>query len=206
MKSIEEVLPLLQTPQNIFIVAHHKPDGDAIGSTLGLMHYFHLRGHVANVVMPSAAPHFLDWMPGAGSVIDFEKEEGLALDLLKDATLIFILDLNDLSRTKTMEEALKAATVPRILIDHHLFPKDQFAIGISDSTKSSTCEMVYDFIKMSGDLKLINLDIAACLYTGTMTDTGSFRFTSTTAGRPLYDRPFPGTGPRPRHHPQCRLR
>jgi len=182
MRSIQEALPLLKDPKKIFITTHHKPDGDALGSTLGLYHYLIQLGHKATVVVPSEAPDFLMWLPGIDTVLNYESEPKQCQKILTEADLIFCLDFNRLDRIKTMEQSLRAATQPRILIDHHLQPDETaFAYGISDAAKSSTCELVYDFIQLAGGSSYINNDIAQCLYTGLMTDTGSFRFPATTA-------------------------
>ncbi len=180
MKPILEALPLLQSPKKIFITTHHKPDGDAIGSMLGLYHYLKLKGHQATPVAPSSVPDFLLWMPGVEAVIDYEEQPEAAVAALNEADLIFCLDFNAYDRVKGLQAGLDAATQPKVLIDHHMFPKPVWDYGMSEPDKSSTCEMVYDFINLSGDNTLINLDIATCLYTGTMTDTGSFRYPITT--------------------------
>lgn len=180
MRPIQEALPLLETPKNIFIICHTKPDGDAAGSTLGLKHYLDLKGHTTSLIVPSELPDFLHFLPGANTVIDATASMSKALAALAAADLIFCLDFNNFSRTKVMEQPLAAATQPKILIDHHMFPADVWDYGMSEPEKSSTCEMVYDFINLCGDNELINLDIAQCLYTGMMTDSGSFRFSATT--------------------------
>ena len=161
---------------------HQKPDGDVMGSTLGLFHFLTQFGHIATVISPTNWAQFLNWMPGVKDVVDFDKNNELAIGLLNEADWIFCLDFNALGRTKNMEQALEAAQGQRILIDHHREPAvEKFAYGISDVSKSSTCEMVYDFIVASGHQDKINENVAVCLYTGVMTDTGSFRFPSTTA-------------------------
>ncbi len=181
MLPIEEIFPLLSTPKRIFITTHHKPDGDAIGSMLGLYHYLVAKGHNVTPVSPSEIPEFLMWMPGVDKVVNYEAESKNAEKALADADIIFCLDFNDFSRTKHLTTHLEAATQPKVMIDHHLLPKTVWDYAMSDATKSSTCEMVYDFINLCGDNAMINMDIAACLYTGVMTDTGSFRFPATTA-------------------------
>lgn len=182
MNSITEALPLLEAPKKIWITTHHKPDGDALGSTLGLYHYLLQKGHRPVVVSPSEVPDFLSWLPGIDTVLNFESEPKQCLKLLQEADLIFCLDFSRLDRIKAMEEHLRQAVQPKILIDHHLNPdRDAFAYGMSEPDKSSTCEMVYDFIKLAGDGELISNEVAQCLYTGVMTDTGSFRFPITTA-------------------------
>jgi phosphoesterase RecJ-like protein len=181
MKAIQDILPLLQSPRKLFITTHHKPDGDAIGSMLALTHYLLKKGHDVSPVSPSEVPDFLAWMPGIEMVLNHEAESKEVARRLSEADYVFCLDFNDLSRVKTMEALLTAASQPRVLIDHHMFPKPVFEYGISIPEKSSTCEMVYDFINMCGDNALIDTTIGACIYTGVMTDTGSFRFPATTA-------------------------
>jgi phosphoesterase RecJ-like protein len=181
MKPMSEALPLLQTPRKIFITCHHKPDGDAIGSMLGLYHFLIRSGHQVTPVAPSEVPDFLHWMPGVPYIINAEEYPDAAANAMRSSELIFCLDFNDYSRTKTLEPLLEAASQPKILIDHHMFPKPVWDFGTSIPEKSSTCEMVYDFINQAGGNDLIDLDIATCLYTGLMTDTGSFRFPIATA-------------------------
>ena len=181
MHPIQDAFPLLQTPRKIFITTHHKPDGDAIGSMLGLYHYLVKKGHSVTPVSPGEIPDFLEWMPGAANMLNFETQPKEALLALQEAELIFCLDFNDYNRTKHLETALAAATQPKILIDHHLFPKPYWDYGMSIPEKSSTGEMVFDFINLMNDNDLIDSDIAECLYTGVMTDTGSFRFPVTNA-------------------------
>ena len=182
MKSITDLLPLLQEPKKIFITTHHKPDGDALGSTLGLYHYLKALGHAPTVVSPSEVPDFLTWMPGIDTVLNFESEPKQCLKILAEADLIFCLDFSRFDRIKLMEEPLRSATQPKVLIDHHLQPDlDSFTYGMSEPQKSSTCEMVYDFIQLSHQQEHISIEVAQCLYTGLMTDTGSFRFPIATA-------------------------
>ena len=181
MRPIQDAFPLLETPKKIFITTHHKPDGDAIGSMLGLYHYLVNKWHKVTPVSPCEIPDFLAWMPGVNVMLDYEAQQQESLAALKSADLIFCLDFNDYNRTKHLEQPLAEATQPKILLDHHLFPKPVWDYGTSLPEKSSTCEMVYDFINQCGDNALIDLDIAACLYTGLMTDTGSFKFPITSA-------------------------
>lgn len=182
MQPIQEFYPQLIQPKKVVITAHQKPDGDAMGSSLGLYHFLIQLGHQVTFISPTNWADFLDWMPGSKSVIDFEKFKEKSIGIINAADIIFCLDFNVLHRTKHMENYLAAANCTKILIDHHQQPQEEaFTYGISNTGKSSTCEMVYDFIVESGHSDKINLDVAACLYTGVMTDTGSFRFPSTTA-------------------------
>jgi len=181
MRSIQDAFPLLQTPKKIFITTHHKPDGDAIGSMLGLYHYLVKKGHMVTPVSPGEIPDFLEWMPGADQMLNYEDSPEASLTALTTCDLIFCVDFNDFSRTKHLTEALALATQPKILIDHHLLPAAVWDYGMSIPEKSSTCEMVYDFICMCGDKAKLDLNMAECLYTGVMTDTGSFKFPVTSA-------------------------
>jgi bifunctional oligoribonuclease and PAP phosphatase NrnA len=181
MQPISNIYTEITAPKNIVITMHQKPDGDAMGSTLGLWHFFTLLGHSATVISPTNWAENLNWMPGTKMVVDFERDIEKSTELIHAADYIFCLDFNTLSRTKNMETVLGEALGQRVLIDHHREPQvEKFAFGVSDTNKSSTCEMVYDFIVSSPNADKINIDIAQCLYTGVMTDTGSFRFPSTT--------------------------
>jgi phosphoesterase RecJ-like protein len=149
---------------------------------LALAHFLKQFGHSVTVISPTNWANFLAWMPGCKEVLDYEAPNDKANIVLDAADWIFCLDFNTLNRTKRMEEKLMAAKAEKILIDHHREPQTEvFAYGISDITKSSTAEMVYDFITASGHQDKITKDIAECIYAGVMTDTGSFRFASTTA-------------------------
>lgn len=161
---------------------HQKPDADAMGSSLGLYHFLVRLGHQVTVISPTNWAEWLKWMKGAERAIDYELNAAKANVILNEVDWIFCLDFNALFRTRHMAEQLGRSKATRILIDHHQHPEVKcFQYGISDTSKSSTCEMVYDFIKGSGHGDLINLEIAECLYAGTMADTGSFRFSSATA-------------------------
>jgi phosphoesterase RecJ-like protein len=181
MLPVEDAFELLQTPGKIFLTTHHKPDGDAIGSMLAMQRYLNKRGHQATAVSPGEIPQFLEWMPGTGTMLNYEAQPEESLKALDACDLVICLDFNDFTRTKHLTSFLEASDKPKILIDHHLFPKDVWDYGWSIPAKSSTCEMVYDFIMAHGGAEWLDLDIAACLYTGVMTDTGCFRFPATTA-------------------------
>ena len=181
MRPVQDAFPLLQTPKKIFITTHHKPDGDAIGSMLGLYHYLIKKGHSVTAASPGELPDFLMWIPGVSTMLNYESEPKDVLQALRECDIIFGLDFNGFGRTKHLEKALTEALQPKILIDHHLQPEPVWDYGMSIPEKSSTAEMVYDFINMNNDNSFIDKDIAACIYTGVMTDTGSFRFPVTTA-------------------------
>ncbi len=182
MQPITELIPLLQTPRKIVIVMHQKPDADAMGSSLGLYHVLVSIGHQVTVISPTNWADWLGWMPGAGGVIDYEFSTVKGNEILNQADWIFCLDFNILHRTRKMSEPIAKAPGIRILIDHHQQPqKEVFTYGISDTSKSSASEMVFDFIESAGLGTKINTAVAKCLYAGVMTDTGSFRFSSASA-------------------------
>lgn len=182
MQKIENIFPLLTAPQKVVITMHQKPDADAMGSSLGLLQVLKQIGHDVTVISPTNWAAFLNWMPGCGAVIDYEAKTTEANEIIGGADWIFCLDFNTLVRTRKMEEPIKNAPGVRVLIDHHQQPQTEvFGYGISNTAKSSTAEMVYDFIVQAGYESMINDECAQCLYAGVMTDTGSFRFPSTTA-------------------------
>ena len=161
---------------------HQKPDADAMGSTLGLWHFLQQLGHEVQVVSPTNWARWLNWMEGTAVVIDYELDKAAGDGFIDKADWIFCLDHNHFNRTKTMAPKLAASGAVKILIDHHREPDEKsFQYGVSNMQKSSTCEMIYDFITGSGHRNLINNTIAECLYAGVVADTGSFRFSSTHA-------------------------
>jgi len=183
MIGIDQLYPLLQQHRKIVITTHQKPDPDAMGSSLGLYHLLVQLHHQVQVISPTNWAAFLNWMPGCDKVLDFETQTEKATTFLNEADWIFCLDFNALNRVKKMARALEVSPAKKILIDHHREPQTEvFTWGISDIQKSSTSEMIYDFICGSGYKDLINDPIMRCLYAGVMGDTGSFRFASATAG------------------------
>ncbi len=180
MKPIQEIYPLLNTPRNVVVTMHQKPDPDAMGSALGLAAVLAQLGHEVTVISPTNWPDFLKWMSGSKAVIDYEAAREKANTALDKAEWIFCLDFNALYRTKHMAAKLSELNCIKILIDHHEQPETEaFDYGISLTAKSSTSEMVYDLIRASGNEHLINENVAACLYAGVIGDTGSFRFPAT---------------------------
>ena len=179
-ETIEAVKELLSQPQKIVIVPHKNPDGDAIGSTLALWHFLKNRGQESVIIVPNDFPKFLKWMPGCDSILNFERENTQAKAKIEEASVIFTLDFNHLGRIGQMQSYLEEASATFVMIDHHQAPSDYAKIMYSDVNMSSTCEMVYNLIESVAGLEHITSAMASCLYTGIMTDTGSFKFRSTT--------------------------
>lgn len=171
---------LLKKSNNIVIVTHYNPDGDAMGSSLALYNYLIKTNKNVTVITPNEYPEFLHWLSGNKKVVQYSKQSKKATSIIQKSDLIFTLDFNNYSRLEGLGEVLKLATAKKILIDHHQQPDDYATLYYHDVAACSTCELLYEFICGLGGKKLIDKTIAACLYTGIMTDTGSFRFDSVT--------------------------
>lgn len=181
-QKIQAARALISAADDIVIVAHQNPDGDAIGSSLGLYFYLKsLRKKRLTVMMPNDFPDFLKWIPGVDDIQIFESNSEQHTETLKNADLIFTLDFNTLSRVSKMESALRGALGDFIMIDHHQAPDDYAKVTFSDVKMSSTSELVYHFIRNIDASFQFEKEIATCLYTGIMTDTGSFRYATTSA-------------------------
>lgn len=176
----KEIHQLLEKPAKIVLVGHQNPDGDAIGSTLGLAIYLQQYGHQVQVIVPNDFPQFLKWLPQAENILIYESKTDDAKHFIADADILFILDFNATHRAGKVNEALNDFRGIKVMIDHHQQPSDYADLVISDTSMSSTCEMVYHFIG-SKNPNAVNRDIATCLYLGIMTDTGSFKFSITTS-------------------------
>ena len=169
----------LETPQKAVIIPHKNPDGDALGSTLALLHFLIQNKHEAVVIAPNEYPDFLNWLPGQEAVLKYNRNPKDVRYKIESATLIFTLDFNHLSRIGDLEPLVQKAKADKIMIDHHESPDNYATLMYSDVSMSSTCEMVYNIIK-DMDPNGFTPDISECLYTGIMTDTGSFRYPATT--------------------------
>jgi phosphoesterase RecJ-like protein len=172
---------LLATSKKIAIIPHRSPDGDAMGSTLALYHFLLKLNHQPTVIAPNEFPNFLAWLPGAENVLIYEKEKDSSMHVLLNAELVFLLDFNALYRTGEMEHVLNKLTAPMVMIDHHQQPDGFAQYTYSNTAFGSTCEMIYNFISFLDRKDCIDKTIATCIYTGITTDSGSFRFPSTTS-------------------------
>lgn len=181
-ETIARLRGLMEHPRTVVITTHHKPDGDALGSSLGLMHVLRRCGHRVQVVLPSEYPGFLNWMSGADETVDFIRSSSRAVAALEQAELVFCLDFNDPARVEAMEEALLKSQATKVLVDHHLDPKtEHFHVCISLPSQASTSEIIVHLAVVLELDHLLDRNAAECLYAGIMTDTGSFRFNSVTA-------------------------
>jgi bifunctional oligoribonuclease and PAP phosphatase NrnA len=180
---ITELNQLLATPKKITIIPHRGPDGDAMGSTLALYHFLKKLNpqHQAIVLAPNGFPDFLEWLPGAESVVIFEKNIEIGTQIIQSSDLIFTLDFSAFNRVgEEMAEILRSVNKTFVMIDHHEEPEAYAKYMYSDTSIGSTCEMIYNFIAKLGKQSLLDKTIGTCIYTGILTDSGSFRFPRTT--------------------------
>lgn len=177
-QKIDEVEELLNQYEKIVIVTHVSPDGDAIGSSLGLYHYLNDLGNEVNVIVPNSFPDFLSWMPGTKDILIYEKYPEFAQKLIAEAELIFCLDFNIPKRTYHLAPFIEAAKGKKILIDHHPEPTEFCDVMISYPQLSSTSELIFRLICRMGDFETMSYESATAIYTGMMTDTGAFTYNS----------------------------
>ena len=179
--SVAELQALLAQPRQVVITTHHKPDADALGSSLAWMGYLQQKGHHVTVITPSDYPAFLNWMTGNEEVVVYEKRQNdsQARDLIARAEVIFCLDFSALSRINELGDYIRQATGAKVLIDHHQQPEDFADISFSNPRAAATAELIFEIIRDLGDQELITKGMGEALYAGIMTDTGSFRHPST---------------------------
>ena len=177
---LTQIKNLLQPSSNVVIITHYNPDGDAIGSSLGLKHFLGAMGIDATVLVPNDFPKFLKWMPDAKKIVISEYKRKIAGEAIYNADVIFCLDFNAHHRIGILGDWLMKAKAKKILIDHHQQPEN-FDFVYSNTALPATCQMVYHFIEALDAEDLVDQNVAECLYTGILTDTGGFRFRSTSA-------------------------
>lgn len=171
----------LKTPKQIAIVPHRNPDGDALGSSLGLYHVLKQLNHNVKVISPNEFPEFISWLPESNEIKIFEKNFEVCKNFLLKSDLVFTLDFNALHRAgDQMGSYLEKLRKPFVMIDHHQMPDSYAKITVSDTSYGSTCELLYRFLQQLNLLQYINVDAATCIYTGIVTDSGSFKFIKTT--------------------------
>ncbi|MEN7549011.1 bifunctional oligoribonuclease/PAP phosphatase NrnA [Rapidithrix thailandica] len=172
----------LSNPKKIIILPHRKPDADALGSCLALSAYLRKAGHTTTVISPTDYPKFLFWMPGQKEVLIYENgKQNKAKKLIEEADLAFCLDFNELSRIEQLGELVAKAKLKKAVIDHHQGNIDFADYYLHDPKAAATAELVYDFIQLDGGSQHLDKKIAECIYAGIMTDTGSFKFPSTSS-------------------------
>ena len=179
MKEAIQIVEWIKSSEKIVITSHRSPDGDSIGSSLGLYHFIEAIGKKAQVCHPDPCPNFLNWMKGEVEIVDFDSDPEIVKTALSEADLIFCLDYNVAHRLgNEMGEVLSAATGKKVMIDHHLNPADFVDLAVSEPHVCSTSQLILELIMASGNEHLLNETIGTPLYLGIVTDTGSFRFDS----------------------------
>jgi len=179
MEKWAEIKQLLSEPKKIIITSHQSPDGDSIGSSLAMYHYLNQLGHDVQVVIPDGAADFLKWMAGFDEIKVYESESEIIDSLIAQSEMIYCLDFNSLKRLGDMGNSVQQSNAYIVNIDHHQEPEKFANFEFLDNTSSSTAQLVYEFIENLDHLSYVNKSMADCIYTGIMTDTGSFRFSST---------------------------
>jgi len=178
MENIQDLKTLLSVTRDVVITSHRNPDGDAIGSSLAVYHYLKRKGHTVQVIFPSEYPANFAWMSEADRILIHDNDPETSNAMLKKADVIFSLDYNALDRIDKMGEVIAQLDCPKILIDHHLYPENFADFILSDTTASSTCELVYDWLELMEETKMIDPIIGECMFTGILTDTGSFKYST----------------------------
>ncbi|PKR80090.1 phosphoesterase [Brumimicrobium salinarum] len=178
---LTQVQNLFLEKKNFVITAHKSPDGDSIGSSVALYHYLKKKKINVTICHPDPHPYFLDWMKGTETIINYEQTPDAVKAKLEEADVIFCLDFNTLNRIGGMSKVVENSKAEKIMIDHHLHPSDEFDINFSDPASCSTAQLIADFILCMNDEQLLDENIGEAIYTGIMTDTGSFRFSSVTS-------------------------
>ena len=166
----------LSQPLQILITTHTNPDGDAIGSSLALAFYLKKKNHRVHVMAPDPFPDFLAWMPGHEDILFFSRDQEKCISVIQQADMIIAADYNNFGRLNDAAPLVRQSKAVKVLIDHHLNASDEFDYKISISRISSTSELVYNFVEAMGDVHLLDKNIAECIYTGIITDTGSLSY------------------------------
>lgn len=165
--------------ESFVIVSHVAPDGDAIGSSLALRHFLAAYGkEKVTVIVPNEFPQFYAWMPGAEDIVLYDKETERAVGLIRDADVVFCLDFNATERTDRVAPFVSAAEGRKVMIDHHPEPQSFCEVAMSYPDMSSTSELLFRFIWQMGMTDMMTKEMAECIYTGMMTDTGAFTYNS----------------------------
>lgn len=178
---MDKIREALDNAESIVITTHKSPDGDAIGSSLALCHFLKKKGKKVTVVVPDTFPEFLYWMEGTGSIFHYDTQREESDKIISQANVIFSLDYNSLTRIADLRNPIEKSNATKIVIDHHQDPQDFADHYFVDTDSCSTCQLIYEFIEKLEELDKIDKAIGECIYCGIMTDTGSFRYPSTTS-------------------------
>ncbi|MGB0882504.1 MAG: DHH family phosphoesterase [Vicingaceae bacterium] len=178
---MDKIKAVLENANQVVITTHKSPDGDAIGSSLALCHYLKKLGKDVSVIVPDAFPTFLNWMDGSEKIVQYDEQTEVGDELVAKADIIFSLDYNGLNRIADLRNPIEKSTAIKIVIDHHQDPQEFADHYMVDTDCCSTSQLIYEFIEQLDDLEKLDKTIGECIYCGIMTDTGSFRYPSTTS-------------------------
>ena len=179
MQIYEAVVAAIKEAKSIVITAHKSPDGDSVGSSLGLYYFIQKLGLDAVICQPDPTPDYLHFLEGVDKIYNYIDQPEIVKEKMNKADLIFSLDYNATNRVgEEMQLLLEQSSAKKIMIDHHLNPEDYPEIRISETSVCSTCQLIAEVILQSGNESLLDEKIGTPLYTGILTDTGSFRFPS----------------------------
>jgi len=178
MENIKDLKNILSYPKDVVIISHRNPDGDAIGSSMAFRYFLESYGHVVKVIYPSDYPTSFAFIKGIDQCVIYDSNPPLAEELIKKADVIACLDFNSLDRIDKMGSLVADSKASKILIDHHLDPEPFADFELSETTASSTCELVYKFIQLLDEDKKLNTFISELLFIGLITDTGSFKYST----------------------------
>lgn len=177
-EKIQQVKKLIEKHDRFVILTHTSPDGDAIGSSLGLFHFLSEIEKQVTLIVPNQFPDFLSWMEGSMDIVVYEEYKEFADAAIAEAEVIFFLDFNSIKRVATLEEAVMASKAKRVMVDHHPYPEDFCDVTISYPQICSTGELIFRLICRLGHFEDINHSAAEAIYVAMMTDTGSFTYNS----------------------------
>jgi bifunctional oligoribonuclease and PAP phosphatase NrnA len=180
-KYTKELSKLFLLSKNIILICHINPDGDAIGSQLALYHYLKAQGKDVGLISPNYIQEFLKWMEGADLINIFIKERKKCRELIEKSDLIVMVDFNQSNRLGEAEDLVIASHATKVVIDHHLDPRNFADLIISDTSKCSTSELVHEIICEMNGVNFNNRHYAEALYVGIITDTGNFKYGSYTS-------------------------
>jgi len=183
-KYTKELSKLLDSSRNILIISHINPDGDAIGSQLAIYHYLGSKGRKVDMISPNNLQEFLRWMDGSDQIEVFIKNRKKCIGLIEKADLIIMVDFNQTSRLGEAENFVKESSAVKVVIDHHLDGHDIANLLISDPSKCSTAELVYELIALIDGKPFMSRPYCEAIYAGIITDTGNFEYGAYT-GRTL---------------------
>jgi phosphoesterase RecJ-like protein len=183
-KYTKELSELLDSADNILLISHINPDGDAIGSQLALYHYLNSKGKKAGMMCPNNLQEFLKWMDGSDKINVFIRKRKKCISLIESADLILMMDFNQPNRLGEAEEFVIRSSATKVIIDHHLEPKDFANLIISDPSSCSTSELVHEMVTLMNGGPFLNKSYSEDIYVGIITDTGNFEHGSYT-GRTL---------------------